>query len=199
MKENQQFLISLSVCTTFHAGFWDQNQIWQQQAIIQFSRNSIIYHKEYSFINSDLFWNDSSCQFGGLVSAPRDRSLASPLLTHAGLPSLEYEAECTLQCVYVLVCALFHFYFVVMKSMLPDAESASVEPTRARGEEIIKLRVATAPEDTWTRRGSNVPFGHDRHTACWCSSMSSFRFASAKKNPGSFASLKINCQNDLYI
>lgn len=58
----------------------------------------------------------------------------SPLLNHAGSLGLESEAECTLQCVYVLVCALFHFYFVVMKSMLPDAESASV-----CGEEVIKL------------------------------------------------------------
>lgn len=57
--------------------------------------------------------------------SPRERSLASPLLNHAGSLGLESEAECTLQCVYVLVCALFHFYFAVMKSMSPDAASAS--------------------------------------------------------------------------
>lgn len=60
-----------------------------------------------------------------LFLPPGEWSLASPLLNHTGSLSLESEAECTLQCVYVLVCALFHFYFVVMKSMLPDAESAS--------------------------------------------------------------------------
>lgn len=48
-----------------------------------------------------------------------------PLLNHAGSLSLESEAECTLQCVYVLVCALFHFYFAVMKPMLPDAKGVS--------------------------------------------------------------------------
>lgn len=44
-----------------------------------------------------------------------------PLLNHVGLLGWESETECTLQCVYVLVCTLFHFYFVVMESMLPDA------------------------------------------------------------------------------
>lgn len=33
----------------------------------------------------------------------------------------------------------------------------------------------------------------------WCFSVSSLRFASAKKNPGSFALWKIYCQYDLYI
>lgn len=194
--EKRPAVFNFALCSTFYAGFWDQNQIWQQQAIIEFSCNLIIDHKEYSFISNDLFWNDSSCQFGGLVSPPWDRSLASPLLTHAG--SLGLESECTLQCVYVLVCALFHFFFVVMKSMLPDAENASIKPAPARGEEIIKLRVAIAPE-TWTRRGTNVPLDHDRHTTSWGSSVSSLRFASAEKNPEPFASWKLGCQNDLYI
>ena len=48
-------------------------------------------------------------------------------------------------------------------------------------EEIIKLRAATAPENTWIRRGTNVTLYHDRHTTFWGSSVSSFGFASAKR------------------
>lgn len=69
----------------------------------------------------------------------------------------------------------------------------------ACGEERIKLIVVIAPENAWTRRHTNVTLYHDRHTTSWCSSVSSLRFASTKKNPGSFAFWKHYCQNDLYV
>lgn len=60
-------------------------------------------------------------------------------------------------------------------------------------EENIKLRAASAPENTWTRRGTNVTLYNDRCTMSWCSSVSSLRFASATKNPGLFAFWKLHC------
>lgn len=73
----------------------------------------------------------------------------------------------------------------------------------ACAEKIIKLRAVIPPKSTSTRRGTNVTLCHDRNTpSCW-SSVSSFRFASAKKkkkkNPGLFAFWKLHCQNDLYV
>lgn len=131
--------------------------------------------------------------------APQDGSLASPLLNHTESLGLESEAECTLQCVYVLTCVLFHFYFVVMKSMLPNAEKVPLNSPPACGEEIIKFIAAIAPENTWTRRGMTVTLYHDRSTMSWCSSVLSLRFASATKNPGFFPFLKLHCQNYFYV
>lgn len=56
----------------------------------------------------------------------------------------------------------------------------------ACAEKIIKLRAVIPPKSTSTRRGTNVTLCHDRNTpSCW-SSVSSFRFASAKKKKKSW-------------
>lgn len=66
----------------------------------------------------------------GMIAAVSSEALFLPTgteawlplrLNHAGSLGWESEPERTLQCVYVLVCTLFHFYFVAMKSVLPDA------------------------------------------------------------------------------
>lgn len=89
--KDQQLLISLTICSTFHSVLWNWKQIWQK-AVIWFSCNSIIYHEKYSFINNYLFWNDSSCHFW-VCSSPQWGIFLS----------LSIIKSCSVQCVWNLV------------------------------------------------------------------------------------------------
>lgn len=162
-EKGQQFLILLSVSSTFHAGFWDQNQIWQQQAIIEFSCNSIIYHKEYSFINNDLFWNDSSCQFGGLVSPRWDRSLASPFVKSCRVAEFGIWGW-----VHFTMCLCFGMCIISFLLCGHETHVARcqrslwIAPYMWRGNSQTESNDCTWKP--WTRRCRNVILFHDRHT-----------------------------------
>lgn len=120
--KDQQLLISLTICSTFHSVLWNWKQIWQK-AVIWFSCNSIIYHEKYSFINNYLFWNDSSCHFG-VRSSPQWGIFLS----------LSVIKSCSVQCVWNLVwmhfttclcfvmCIISFFALQTWNPILPDVE-----------------------------------------------------------------------------
>lgn len=112
-------------CRTFHAGFGDQNWIWQQQAIIEFSCNSIIYHNEYSFINNDLFWNDSSCQFGGLFLPAGTGVWLPPYLKSGRVAGFGIRGWMHFTMCLCFGMCIISFLLCGHETVFPDAKSAS--------------------------------------------------------------------------